>query len=355
MIMLIMLISMPKGIPGGKESLYTAPFQIGSNVSMPVLIREGHELHSTSNLLMPVTDQQTMRFDSAPMRPRTIGMNGFPNSRLEKGENAPIKTGTRWHARFPKKLPEYAKAYCRGVDTIKAWIHRGKRSGWLPPLEHPGDLVSWYEQHIGACPDDLLALCGVSSAPAAQSSNGNGEQPLDLQQAVVEVRKLLATEIATLNRANISDGRRNILLRNVQKTADSLCRLETASAGIRRDKRDALPWGVFAAGVEDIMGNMTEIRRGWPRRLFIEMEKILCRHHYRVLRALKEPLEAAAKKVCEDDLKVIAQSEAFRPVIEKMAERYRELEASALQAYRDGKTPIPMTFERIEGTMNETT
>jgi hypothetical protein len=287
------------------------------------------------------------------MRPRTIGMNGFFNSRLEKEENAPIRTGTRWHARYPKKLPEYAKAYCRGVDTIKAWIKKGKRTGWLPPLEHPGDLVSWYEQHVGACPDDLLALCGVPNAAVAQSSNGNGTQPLDLPQAVVEVRKLLATEIATLNRANISDARRNILLRNVQKTADSLCRLETASAAISRDNRDVLSWGIYTAAVNGILRTLSEIRRGWPRRICVELEKELCHRHYRVFTAIKEPLMKAAAKVCADDLLVMQRSQVFEPVFSKMKKRHDELDAKTKQALAEGKLPItilcdPITAEQPE-------
>jgi len=59
-------------------------------------------------------------------------------------------------------------------------------------------------------------------------------------------------------------------------------------------------------------------------------------------------LTAAAEKVCGADLLIFANHEVMNPVIEKMQERFRHLEAAALQAYRDGKTPIPLTFDPIE-------
>jgi hypothetical protein len=294
------------------------------------------------------------------MPTRTVGMNGF-DSRVEKKGNTPIQN-TRWHARFPKRVSEYAKAYCRSEDTIKAWIKRGKQSGWLPPLEHPGDMIAWYAEQVGPPPDDLVALCGcvpTSAAGAARSSsNGsNGENPpLDLAQAVVEVRKVLADELAALNRANISDARRGILLRNVQRTSDSLCRLETASANIRREDRDVLSWGEFAAAIADAISFLIDTRKSFPHRLMSAIETAYAGRHrriWRVAQLIRDPLMAAAEDACKDDVRILITAPELHPVIEKIQERFRELEEAALQAYRAGETPIPMTFEPIE-TANQT-
>jgi hypothetical protein len=306
---------------------------------------------------MHVSDQHLIRFDLRPMQARTVGMNGF-DSRLEKGGNAPIKN-TRWHARYPKRVAEYARIFCRSEDTIKAWIKRGKQSGWLPPLEHGGqDFVAWYAQHIDPCPDDLVALCGcvpASAAGAAGSSNGsNGEKPLDLQQAVLEVRRVLAGELAALNRANISDARRGILLRNVQRTSDSLVRLETASANIRREDRDVLSWGEFAATIADAVGFLIETRKSFPHRIMASLETLYAdpqrRHLRRVAQMMKEAIMEAAEKACKDDVRILITAPELHPVIEKIQDRFRELEAAALQDYREGKTPIALTFEPIETT-----
>jgi hypothetical protein len=272
----------------------------------------------------------------------------FSNSSSEKKSAAP-KSGTRWKAKYPERLSAYASRYGRTADCLKDWIRAGKGTGCLPPLQFPEEMTAWYGQHIGVVPADLLAKWAPDVAPA-QDVNGNGVRPLDLRQAVVEVRKLLGQEIATLNRASASDARRSVLLRSVRDTSDSLCRLETTLANIRRDERDVLSWGEFAAGIQDAVTFLIEMRKGFPHRIMAAIEKAYsCRRRriWRVAQLIKEPLMKAAKDACDADVQVLANSPELRPVIEQMQKRFRELEEAALQAYRDGKTPIPMTFEPI--------
>src|SRR5439155_13111271 len=117
----------------------------------------------------------------------------FSNSSLEKKGDQP-KAGTRWKAKYPEPLSAYAARYGRTTDCLKDWIFKGKAAGTLPPLQFGGqDMMDWYGQHVAAVPADLLAKWSPAVAP--QGPIGDGAQPLDLRQAVVEVRKLLAQEI----------------------------------------------------------------------------------------------------------------------------------------------------------------
>lgn len=88
---------------------------------------------------------------------------------------------TRRKARYPQRLSQYARTYGRSIETIKAWIKRGKLAGCLPPLQSRAEFSDWYAEHVGVVPDDLLAVClsdahvaAVESAP--ESSNGDGER-----------------------------------------------------------------------------------------------------------------------------------------------------------------------------------
>lgn len=279
------------------------------------------------------------------------------NSSLEK-KSAPLKSGTRWKAVYPERLSAYAARYGRTADCLKDWIRTGKEAGSLPPLQFPDEMNEWYGSHVGPVPNDLLAKWAPGVAPA-QGANDNGARPLDLRQAIIEVRKLLGQEIDTLNRASTSDARRSILLRSVRDTSDSLCRLETTLANIRRDERDVLSWGEFAAAIADAVTFLVETRKSFPHRLMAAIETLYAgrrRRIWRVAQLIRDPLMAAAKEACKDDVRILINAPQLHPVIEQMQKRFRELEEAAVQDYRDGKTPIPLTFEPIEAsTTNETT
>jgi hypothetical protein len=237
------------------------------------------------------------------------------------------------------------------VDCLKDWIRTGKEAGELPPLADGGAaMCEWYGSYVAAVPADLLAKWAPSVSPG-QCSSGNGTRPLNLDQAIVEVQRVLAAEIQTLNRSSLNDSRRAVLLRNVQYASDSLCRLTNTLAHVRQGDRDVLSWGTYAAGVSDIVGVLIEIRKDWPRRLFVEMEKLLCHRHYRILRALKEPLTAAAKKLCEADVLTFVNDQAMQPVIEKMQGRYRELKAASGVVCPKCETLVPVSFEPAEQTL----
>jgi hypothetical protein len=239
---------------------------------------------------------------------------------------------TRHKAKYPQRLSEYARAYGRSIETIKAWIKRGKLAGRLPPLQSAAQFPDWYAEHVGAVPDDLLALCSTS-AIAANSGASNGQDDesaaaaaaavplLDLEQAVIEIRAILAQDIAELKRSNNSDSRRGVLLRHVQKTSDSLCKLENTLTVLRRERRDALPWAVFENAIGEILACLVDIRKGMPARIMAEIEKLYSHRVIRVVRLLKEPLLAAVTKVCQQDVQVLANSPELQPVYEQMRKR----------------------------------
>jgi hypothetical protein len=210
-------------------------------------------------------------------------------------------------------------------------VRRGKLAGRLPPLQSPADFPDWYAEHVGTVPDDLLALC--SGSAVAVASNGQSDedrvktaveqQPLslDLEQAVIEIRAILAQDIAELKRSSNSDSRRGVLLRHVQKTSDSLCKLENTLASFRRERRDALPWDVFESAIGDILTRLIEIRKGMPSRIMAEVEAGFNHRVARVVRLLKQPLLTAVTKVCEQDVQVLANSPELQPVYEQMRKR----------------------------------
>jgi hypothetical protein len=236
---------------------------------------------------------------------------------------------TRRHAKYPRKLSEYARAYGRSIETMKAWVKRGKLAGRLPPLQSPAEFPDWYAEHVGPVPNDLLAVCSSSAVAATDSgvsSNGQDESAaavplLDLEQAVIEIRGILAQDIQELKRSSNSDSRRGVLLRHVQKTADSLCKLENTLAMLRRDRRDALPWSVFENAIHDILTRLIDIRKGMPSRIMAEIETLYNHRVTRVVRLIREPLVAAITKACEQDVQVLANSPELQPVYEQMRKR----------------------------------
>src|SRR5262249_48660559 len=162
--------------------------------------------------------------------------------------------------------------------------------GWLPPLDNPPALLAWYERHISPnVPDDLSALWSrgkVADTEAQKSSatfenvrarfensgryfdergrilpaeNSPPAPMLDLEAAVVEMRGILGQDIAQLKQTHHGDTARGVLLRHVQQTSDSLCRLENTLAGLRREKKDALPWAVFEEGLSKILDRLIDI------------------------------------------------------------------------------------------------
>jgi hypothetical protein len=249
---------------------------------------------------------------------------------------------TRRKAKYPQRLSVYASSYGRSIETIKAWVKRGKLAGRLPPLQSPAQFPDWYAEHVGAVPDDLLSVCSSGAVAVSRATNGssasNGQAEsvesvaavplLDLEQAVIEIRAILAQDIAELKRSSNSDSRRGVLLRHVQKTSDSLCKLENTLAGLRREHRDALPWSVFENAIADILARLVDIRKGMPARIIAEIEKLYSHRVARVIGLIREPLLAAIAKVCEQDMLVLANCPELQPVYEKMRQRQRELEAA---------------------------
>src|SRR5260370_18316496 len=107
-----------------------------------------------------------------------------------------VETGRK--VKLPQRLSEYAKAYGRSIETIKAWVKRGKLAGRLPPLQSPADFPDWYAEHVGTVPDDLLALCSSDTVTPAASNEQDetvAAPLLDLEQAVIEIRATLPTAI----------------------------------------------------------------------------------------------------------------------------------------------------------------
>jgi len=151
---------------------------------------------------------------------------------------------------------------------------------------------------------------------------------LDLQAAVIEIRSILSADIAALKRTQHSDGARGVLLRRVQQTSDSLCRLERTFAELRREKKDALPWTVFEEGISQILDRLVDIRRGMPSRVMAEIETRYNHRVARVVRLISGPLSEAITKVCEQDVLVLVQCSELRPVYEHYRQRARELEAA---------------------------
>src|SRR5260370_31802368 len=230
-----------------------------------------------------------------------------------------VETGRK--VKLPQRLSEYAKAYGRSIETIKAWVRRGKLAGRLPPLQSPADFPDWYAEHVGPVPDDLLALCSSSAVTAnggASVAAAAAAPMLDLEQAVIEIRAILAQDIAELKRSSNSDSRRGVLLRHVQKTSDSLCKLENTLASFRRERRDALPWAVFENAIAEILARLIDIRRRFPSRIMAEIETLYSHRVIRVMRLIREPLLATMAKVCEQDVQVLANSPQLQPVYEQM-------------------------------------
>src|SRR5215470_3166538 len=125
------------------------------------------------------------------------------------------------HAKYPAPLGYYAQLYGRSYETIKAWVHKGKLAGRLPPLESPPEFLHWYQRHVApALPNDLFTVCSSGSTAAAavatepplsagddQQNDGERVQTaphtavLDPEQALIELRSILSRGMAELKRA----------------------------------------------------------------------------------------------------------------------------------------------------------
>lgn len=240
---------------------------------------------------------------------------------------------TRKHAKYPKKLPEYAVFYGKDERTIKRLVRRGKEVGKLPPLDEPARMPGWWRQYMDhEVPDWLLGFPPTGGSPDrhanssdVRSSNGNTRdkgphdlsnvKALDLEQNVQELRHSVAINkhLWDLALRDPNPNEQVIALRQksyersfelLRKSEASLVEFKKATGGLV----DPEP---IRAEIAQLLESLRLMRETMPDRIVVQLERILPRRFQRVLRMFATFLRPAIAAARTDEENIFRNLELF--------------------------------------------
>ncbi|HEY4285372.1 MAG TPA: hypothetical protein VGM62_20115 [Chthoniobacterales bacterium] len=249
-----------------------------------------------------------------------------PSSPSAKEAVSKLKS-TRKHARYPKKLPEYAAVFGQTDRTVKRWIKRGKETGELPPLDHPPHMAAWWRRNMdNQVPDYLIGFIGQSSPDSPDPRAGNGEtgstegQPggtsrsprdfsqiegLDLEKNVEELRRSHAINKHLLDEAlhakEPSEQGIALRQRNYERSFELLRKSERTLLEFKQLSGGLINPEPIRAELAQVLESLRLMRETMTDRILTELEKILPRRFQRVLRLFEKFLRPAIEKTRADE------------------------------------------------------
>lgn len=254
--------------------------------------------------------------------------SGIPIEILNLGPLAPgakeavqRAKSTRKHAKYPKKLPEYAAFYGKDERTIKRLIRRGKEVDSLPPLDEPVKMPAWWRRNMDhEVPDWLLGFTDPSarngdggSAPAGGTGDSGDAAPRDFSQVkslsieenVAALRQSHAVNKHLYDEALHSKepNEQTIALRqrNYERTFELLRKAETSLIELKQKSGDLIDKESVRAELAQVFESLRLMRETMPRRIIVEVEKILPRPLRRVWRLIEKTLFPAVEKARADE------------------------------------------------------
>lgn len=234
------------------------------------------------------------------------------------------RSSTRKHAKYPKKLPEYAAVFGQTDRTIKRWVKRGKETGELPPLDHPPHMAAWWRRNMdNQVPDYLLGFVtspdpgagngDERSRPAAtgNSSDGGSPQPRDvshikslgMEENVEGLRITLAIAKNDLDDALRSNDPNVVALRqnNYGKIFNQYRLAELSLIDFREKTGNLVDQEKVRMELAQVFESLRLMRETMPARIIVELEKVLPRRFGRVLRLVEKYLFPAIEKTRTDE------------------------------------------------------
>ncbi|HEY4282357.1 MAG TPA: hypothetical protein VGM62_04770 [Chthoniobacterales bacterium] len=228
---------------------------------------------------------------------------------------------TRKHAKYPKKIPEYAAFFGKDERTIKRMIRRGKETGELPPLDDPPKMAAWWRRNMDHdVPDYLLGFADPNaqsgdghrqsgSDPAATGDKGprdySNVKSLDIAANVEALRQTHAVNKHRLDEAMLSPdaNEQTIMLcqRNFERSFELVRKGEIALIEIQKQRGDLIDRESVKTELAQLLESLRLMRETMPRRVMIALEQILPRRFQRVCRALEKFLAPAIEKARADE------------------------------------------------------
>jgi hypothetical protein len=241
-------------------------------------------------------------------------------------------TNTRKHAKYPKKLPEYAAFYGKDERTIKRMIRRGKELGDLPPLDEPSKMAAWWRRSMDHdVPDWLLGFVDNSGAdPRASSGDGAsrsgdsfGEGELDGTSRSRDLTKIKSLDIAenvealrqthainkhlldeALHASEPNDTLISLRRKNFEGSFELLRKAEITLIEIQKQRGNLLDREQVQTEQAQLFETLRLMRETMTPRVMATLEQILPRRLQRVFRTLAKFLAPAIEKARLDEERI---------------------------------------------------
>lgn len=230
---------------------------------------------------------------------------------------------TRKHAKYPKKLPEYAAVFGQTDRTIKRWVKRGKETGELPPLDNPPHMAAWWRRNMdNQVPDYLLGFVTTPDplanssdvrSPAAATGNSGDTGPRDfsnikglgLEENVQGLRRSHAINKQLLDEALHADppidSVTQLRHKNFERSFELLRKAEGTLLEFKQLSGALVDPEPIRAELAQVFESLRLMRETMTDHILIEMEKSLPRRFQRVLRLFEKYLRPAIEKTRADE------------------------------------------------------
>lgn len=267
----------------------------------------------------------------------------IPADILAKGPTSPgakeaiqRATNTRKHAKYPKKLPEYAATYGKDVRTIRRLIRRGKELNDLPPLDDPPIMAAWWRRCMDhQVPDYLLCFAPAGTVPETRAISGDaaggttetGEPPgdpppkprdfsnikgLDLEENVIGLRRSHAINKFLLDEALHASPPNDNLTQLRQKNFDRSFELLRKAEITLIEFKKAAGALVDPEPIRTELAQMSEVLRlmheGMPRKIEAELGKL----GWHLNAEQRQQLSVAVEKARADEANIFRNLDALK-------------------------------------------
>lgn len=255
---------------------------------------------------------------------------GMPLDILLAGPSAPGAKeaaqgalSTRKHVKYEKKLSEYGPIFGQTDRTVKRWIRRGKELGDLPPLDAPDRMAAWWRRCMDhQVPDRLLGFLPSSGGPDPRTGNDDtgsraisseaGSAPdfsqiksLGIRENVEALRQTHAINKHLLDQAlqaqQPNESAAQLRQKNFERSFELLRKGEQTLIELEKASGGLIDRETVAAELAQLLESLRLMRETMPRRVMIEIEKLLPRRLQRVSRLLEKSLRPAIEKARDDE------------------------------------------------------
>lgn len=237
---------------------------------------------------------------------------------------------TRKHAKYAKKLPEYAALFGQTERTIKRWIRRGKELSELPPLDRREEMPGWWRRSMDSqVPDYLLGFAPEAGCPKLEGTvapnvtstdkgpprDFTGVEALDIADNVAGLRHTHAINKKLLDEALHADPPNDTLTqlrqKNFERSFDLLRKSEITLIEVQKQRGNLIDKESVAAEIAQLLEALRLMRETMPRRILIEIEKIRPCRFQRVIRLIEKILLTAIEKARADEETIFRNLEAI--------------------------------------------